>query len=60
MKTARIQMRLDAKLKKQAEQVARRRDMTLSALIVRYLQRAVSDDRLERLAAPTRGEPEQI
>lgn len=60
MKSARVQLRLDAKLKKQAEQVAKRRHITLSGLIVQYLQRAVADDRLERLAASTPGEPDQI
>lgn len=60
MKDARLQLRLDAKLKKQAEQVAKRRRTTLSAMATQYLQQVVDADRVERLANTTDGEAPQI
>lgn len=58
-KDARLQLRVDAKLKEQAEKLAKRRRTTLSAMVTQYIQRELEVDRLER-AVGGRGEAEQI
>ncbi len=50
MKTERLQIRIDARLKKQAEKVAQRQQTSLSAMVTQYLRHAVEQDRLERAA----------
>lgn len=55
MKDARIQLRVDAKLKKQAEAAAKRKGSNLSALVTEYLRHLVDQDHVERSfgAAPS-------
>jgi antitoxin component of RelBE/YafQ-DinJ toxin-antitoxin module len=53
----RLQMRISSKLKEQAERIAKRRHMSLTALIVHLLTKEVADDTLERRAQQ---EAEQI
>lgn len=48
MKEERLQLRIDAKLKSQAETLAKRQSITLSALIMQLLAQAVDADQLER------------
>lgn len=48
MRSARLQLRIDARLKKQAEQVAKRQRTTLSALVMQHLAYIVENDRLVR------------
>jgi antitoxin component of RelBE/YafQ-DinJ toxin-antitoxin module len=48
MKDSRVQMRIDARLKKSAERVAARRQLSLTGLIVQLLTQAVEADQLER------------
>lgn len=58
MKDARLQLRCDAKLKEQAERLARKRRTTLSALVTQYLQHLLEADQIERRIG--KGEPDQI
>jgi antitoxin component of RelBE/YafQ-DinJ toxin-antitoxin module len=46
LKDERLQMRINSKLKEQAERVAKRRNMSLTALIVQLLTHAVEADEL--------------
>jgi antitoxin component of RelBE/YafQ-DinJ toxin-antitoxin module len=48
VKDERLQMRINSKLKEQAEKVAKRRNMSLTALIVHLLTHAVEADQLAR------------
>lgn len=57
MKDERLQMRIASKLKEQAERLAKRKHMSLTALIIHLLTKAVVDDELERRATQ---EAEQI
>ena len=59
MKDERIQVRIDAELKKKVLQLMRRRHITLSAYITEALQRMVESDKLQRMVKPTR-DVEQI
>lgn len=49
MKDDRLQLRVPAKLKKAAGQVARRRGTTVSALVTQYLQNLVEADKIQKL-----------
>lgn len=49
MKDARLQLRLPAKLKKQAGRVASSRGTTLSAMVTQYLQNVVEADKVEKM-----------
>jgi predicted HicB family RNase H-like nuclease len=57
MRDERLQMRISSKLKEQAERLAKRRHMSLTALIVHLLTKEVADDEQERRS---RQEAEQI
>lgn len=57
MRDERLQMRISSKLKEQAERLAKRKHMSLTALIVQLLTQAVTDDELDRRS---RQEAEQI
>jgi hypothetical protein len=59
VKSARLQLRCDARLKEQAERLARRRHTTLSAMVTRYIQHELEADHLERHVGG-KGEAEQI
>jgi antitoxin component of RelBE/YafQ-DinJ toxin-antitoxin module len=48
MKAGRLQLRLDPKLKEQADKAVRRRHTTLTAAITQFLQQLVETDRVER------------
>jgi predicted HicB family RNase H-like nuclease len=50
MREGRLQIRLDAKLKKRAERLAQRANMSLSALVVQMLTYAVDGDEEQRRA----------
>lgn len=54
-KDARLQLRVDAKLKKQAETAAKRRGSNLSAMVTEYLRTVVAQDRIEREVVDGRG-----
>lgn len=49
MKDDRLQLRCPRKLKKEAERVAKRRNTTLSALVMQYLQNLVDADKIEKM-----------
>ncbi len=55
MKDARLQLRVPARLKKQAEAAAKRRGSNLSAMVTEYLERLVSQERLAREVSSGRG-----
>jgi antitoxin component of RelBE/YafQ-DinJ toxin-antitoxin module len=57
LKDERLQTRISAKLKEQAARVAKRRHMSLTALVIHLLTKEVVDDALERRAQQ---EAEQI
>jgi antitoxin component of RelBE/YafQ-DinJ toxin-antitoxin module len=59
MKEARLQLRIDPALKKQALQVARRKRYTLSSLVTLLLQQVVETDKVERSRSPS-GEVDQV
>jgi len=53
MKEERIQVRIDAELKRKVLQLVQRRHTTLSAYITEALQRMVESDKLQRMVKPT-------
>lgn len=57
MKDERLQMRIGSRLKEQAERLAKRRHMSLTAFIIKLLTEAVEADQHER---QSRQEAEQI
>jgi hypothetical protein len=56
MKDDRLQLRVAPLLKKQATEVAQRRQTTLSALVTHFLQRLVDADLVEQRAAAAHGD----
>lgn len=61
MKEARIQLRIDRRLKEQAERIAKRQHTTLSAVVTRFLKQLVDADVLsQRAGAQGAGDVEQV
>ncbi len=50
MRTGRLQIRLDEKLKERADRLAKRKHTTVSALVVRMLSLAIEEDDRDRRA----------